>query len=220
MFRQQSKPWSDIATGHIATIESIISRFNEAIFRDIFYEDTLREKVGNRNNIPFRKATKDAATELSRILADERGGILQTVNHYFADTLAATRQERVLKRLEKLGLTEGGNFTVNMKSLASTAHLSNEDQAVNDIHDILKAYYKVALKRFTDNIVIQVVERCYLGPEGPAKSISAEYIGGLSDTDLANLAAENYATSSSRNDVGAKLARLEKALAIAEEERS
>jgi hypothetical protein len=76
------------------------------------------------------------------------------------------------------------------------------------------------LKRFTDNVVIQVVERYYLRPEGPVKSISAEYIAALSDMDLAHLAAENYATSSSRNDVNAKLERLQKALAIAEEERS
>ena len=220
MFRQQSKKWSEIATKHVADIETIVSRFNKAVFQDIFHEDALRDKLEHRNNVPFRKATQDAAIQLASIIADEREGILQTVNHYFADTLAATRQDRVLKRLQKLGLQDGRDITVDLKSLANTAHLSNEDQAVNDIHDILKAYYKVALKRFTDNVVIQVIERYYLRLEGPVKSISAEYVGGLSDADLSHLAAENYATSSNRNDVNAKLERLEKALAIAEKERS
>ena len=220
MFRQQSEKWSVIAEKHIAHIERIITAFNEAVFRDIFHEDTLRDKIESRSNVPFRKASQDAAEQLSSIVADEREYILQTVNHYFADTLSATRQDRVLHRLRGLGLEDGSQTTVNLKSLAETAHLSNEDKAVNDIHDILKAYYKVALKRFTDNVVIQVVERCYLSSKGPVKSMSAEYIGGFTDTDLNNLAAENYATASSRNDVDAKLERLEKALAIAEKERS
>lgn len=90
MFRQQSKQWNEIATKHVADIETIISRFNKSVFRDIFYEDTLRDKVENRNDVPFREATQDAASQLASILADEREGILQTVNHYFADTLAAT----------------------------------------------------------------------------------------------------------------------------------
>ena len=30
-------------------------------------------------------------------------------------------------------------------------------QTINDIHNILKAYYKAALKRYTDNVVIQIV---------------------------------------------------------------
>jgi predicted DNA-binding antitoxin AbrB/MazE fold protein len=170
--------------------------------------------------VPSRKATQNAAIQLASILADEREGILQTVTHYFAETLAATCQDRVLKRLQKLGLKDGSNITVNLNSLASTAHLSNEDQAISDVHDALKAYYKVALKCFTDSVVIQIVERFYLRSEGPVKSVSAEYIGGLSDTDLAHLAAENYTTSSSRKDVNAKLERLEKPLAIAEKERS
>ena len=220
MFRQQSKKWNDIATQHIADVERIVTAFNEATFQDIFYEATLREKIETRNNVPFREAAHDAVQVLRSILADERESILQTVNHYFADTLSATRQDRVVHRLKGLGLQNGTEINVDLKAVANKAHLSNEDQAVNDIHDILKAYYKVALKRFTDNIVIQVVERCYLSSTGPIKSISAEYIGGLPDTDLAHLAAENYATSSSRNDVNAKLERLEKALAIAEKERS
>ncbi len=155
----------------------------------------------SRNDVAFRKASQNAASQLAAILADEREGILQTVNHYFADTLAATRQDRALKRLQNLGLEDGHVITVNLKSLASTAHLSNENQAVNDVHDILKSYYKVALKRFTDNVVIQVVERYYLCPEGPVKNISAEYIGGLSDRDLAHLAAEDYATSFGRQGI-------------------
>jgi hypothetical protein len=67
-----------------------------------------------------------------------------------------------LKRLKAVGLEDGEYQTINLTAITRAAHLSNEDQAVNDIHDILKAYYKVALKRFMDNVVLQIVERIYL----------------------------------------------------------
>jgi hypothetical protein len=57
-----------------------------------------------------------------------------------------------------------------------SVHLSNEDQAVNDIHDTLKAYYKVAMKRFTDNVVAQITERVLLGLEGSVKALNPEMI--------------------------------------------
>jgi hypothetical protein len=98
-----------------------------------------------------------------------------------------------------------------MKSI----HLSNEDQAVNDIHDILKAYYKLAMKRFTDNVVLQVTERILLGPEGPVKALSPEMIGDLRDDELMDMAGENFATSSNRNELAAKFERFQKALDIA-----
>lgn len=84
--------------------------------------------------------------QLDQILGDERGGFLQTVNHYFADTLSKTREERVLERLQALGLQGDAVQQVNLKAIAAAAHLSNEDQAVNDIHYILKACYQVAIK--------------------------------------------------------------------------
>ena len=65
-------------------------------------------------------------------------------------------------------LISGGSMAVNrhkrprmshswsdLAAITRAAHLSNEDHAVNDIHDILKAYYKVALKRYMDNVVLQ-----------------------------------------------------------------
>ena len=60
MFRQQSEKWIDIAATHIANIEYIVNAFNEAVFREIFYEDGLREKIETRNNVHFRKASQDA----------------------------------------------------------------------------------------------------------------------------------------------------------------
>lgn len=96
---------------------------------------------------------------------------------------------------------------MDLDKIATATYLSNEDQAVFDIHDILRAYYKVAIKRFSDNVVVQVVERCYLGNKGPVKYVDPGYIGELSDEELSDIAAESYATSSARNDTSHRLNR-------------
>ncbi|KFY98473.1 hypothetical protein V500_01658 [Pseudogymnoascus sp. VKM F-4518 (FW-2643)] len=69
-----------------------------AVLESLVPEDVLRAKIEARN-LTFYNAAHDAAImQLGQIIADERSGILQTINHYFADTLAKTREERVLKR--------------------------------------------------------------------------------------------------------------------------
>jgi hypothetical protein len=151
-----------------------------------------------------------------QILRDEKEGILQTVNNYFAETVSSIREERVRARLYDMGLQDDNMvYSVSLNQVMSRLHLSNEDQAVHDIHDILKAYYKVALKRFTDNVILQVTERHLLGPEGPVKILSPEWIGEFSDADLADVASENFATSSARNELQARLDKLHRALDIA-----
>lgn len=93
--------------------------------------------------------------------------------------------------------------------------LSNEDQAVYDIHDIVKAYYKVAIKRFMDNVVVWVVERSWLGPVGFIGMFDGEFVGRLSDEELASIAAENYSTTNVGADLKEKLRRFGEARRIA-----
>lgn len=104
-----------------------------------------------------------------------------------------------------------------MSQVKSVTHPSNEDQAVYDIHDISKSYYKIALKRFIDNVVVQAVERYYFGPGGPVNQITLEYIGEFSDEDLDEVAHETYETARTRNDINSRLKRLEEVLKISEE---
>ncbi|KAJ5982388.1 hypothetical protein N7451_012488 [Penicillium sp. IBT 35674x] len=137
--------------------------------------------------------------QLLTIVNDERGGILQTVNHYFTDTLSLIRQKRVIARLECLGFQDG--YAFDMKTVLKGVHLSNEDQAIFDIRDTLKAYYKVAMKRFMDNVIAQVSERYILREGGPVKTFPPDLIGGFEDDMLTEIAGENFSTASRRNDL-------------------
>ena len=85
------------------------------------------------------------------LLEDERNGPLLTRNDEFAQNLSTARTQRIFSRLRALGFQDGVSNTINFQQLASLVHLSNEDFTIYDVHDTLKAYYDVAVKRFIDS---------------------------------------------------------------------
>jgi len=215
MFRQQTVNWERIAFEHLAEVERTVRKFNDILLAETIEDEQMRSRITARLDPKYTDSVQVARRQLQTILDDERTGILQTVNNYFAENLSALRKDRIVSRLIAGGMQDRKNTVVDLPGLTRTVHLSNEDQATYDIHDILKSYYKVAVKRFIDNVIIQVVERHYLGFDGPVKQFSPEYVGGLSDSVLSSIAAEDFVVSMARADLNAKLERLQKALEIA-----
>lgn len=181
-------------------------------------DNEVRRKIQARLEAHMVGARERAYIELQALLKDEQEGILQTANHYFADTLSQIRDERAISRLRSMGLYDGQHATVNLQSMLKRGHISNEDQATYDIHDILKAYHKVALKRYTGNIIIQVVERHILGETGPVRLFTPVFVGELSNGELSYIAKENFATSEARQNITLRAEKLQKALQIARQE--
>lgn len=217
LFRQQSSPWSGISLIYIGRVSDAVNAFNRDILAAIIRDQDVRERLLSRLQRMQDATHAKAKKEFEEMLNDERGGILQTVNHYYAETLTAIRDERVRARLQGLGLGDTTYGSVNLTQVMQRIHLSNEDQAVNDIHDILKAYYKVALKRFADNVVIQIVERHILGRDGPVRVLCSDMVNDLDDAELLDIAGEKFLTSSLRNELIGKLERFQSALEIAKQ---
>ena len=215
LFRQQTSKWPNIAKGYLDEVVTAISLFITTIVEDLVIDPIVQDCLRSRLMPYFNQAVECAQGLLETVLDDERGGILQTINHYFADNLVKAREERVLARFQKLGIQDGAHFVADLKSLTDAAHLTNDAQAVNDIHDILKAYYQVAIKRIMDNVVNGVVERSLLGPSGFVIKFDAHFVSNMSDEDLAVVAAENFGTTNTRIELKEKLRRFEQALRIA-----
>lgn len=219
LFRELSRKWKDIAMDYIRHVSETVSSYNAGALEEFIAEtdEEVRRKLNTRLEPHHRLAEDKAFSELRNLVKDEQGGILQTVDPSFADTLAQTRQERTLARLASMGLRDGDQCQVNFQTMLEQSRLSNEDQVVNDIHDILKAYYRVALRRFTDNVVLQAVGRHFLGEKSPLKVFSPEFVSGLSETELADLAEENTATLTARVELGCRVERLQRGLEIAKQ---
>lgn len=152
LFHEQSAPWEQLANEYANTCEATVKAYNEAALQLLVADSDARNRIMALVKSHTAKSLETTRAQLAVTVQDERG-VLKTVNHYFGQTLRKCREERILARFRNADPSElkdfGGN--VNSQAMAKVATLSNEDQAVNDIHDMLKAYYKVALKRFTDS---------------------------------------------------------------------
>ncbi|KAL2845912.1 hypothetical protein BJY01DRAFT_247426 [Aspergillus pseudoustus] len=107
LFRQQTASWEPIANNYIQKVTNAVKAYNGKVLPTIITESDVLEKLLRRLVQTQEAAYSAATTEFCRILNDERDGILQTVNHYFADNLNAIREERVRFRLQQARDNEG-----------------------------------------------------------------------------------------------------------------
>jgi hypothetical protein len=90
--------------------------------------------------------------------------------------------------------------------------MSNVEHTVQEIHDILKAYYKVAQKRFADNVCMQAADYYLVtGPRSPLKLFSPTFVSGLSEEQLVEIAGEDAALTRKRAALSKEIADLEAA---------
>ncbi|KAK8141153.1 hypothetical protein G3M48_000691 [Beauveria asiatica] len=214
LFQHQSSNWGQIARKYLEQNMELLTDYTKLECRRIEENDTIRSSLQSLILSRLDEANTAAQERLRHLLEDEQGEVLQTVNHYFAETLDKIRKDRLLTRIQGLELHDGWTYAKDAGQLTDVLHISNEDQAVIDLHDVLKTYYKVSMKRFTDYVVITVVERIFRDEEA-LTFFSPEYVGGLSDSELAEIAAESYTTSSIRVDLEHRCERYRQALAKA-----
>ena len=108
------------------------------------------------------------------ILRGERKGTPLTTNHYFNDNLQKARVERLKSALKGQAVAvKFGNEhrdMVKMDAIVSSVQMGNIEHTVEDIHAILRSYYKVARKRFVDVVCMQAVDHFLVtGSESPLR---------------------------------------------------
>lgn len=87
-----------------------------------------------------------------------------------------------------------------ISDLVQVHDMSNSEQTVEDIHDILKSYYKVARKRFVDNVCMQAADfHLVTGPEAPMNIFSPSWVYCLTDEQLEHIAGEELSIRRKRH---------------------
>ena len=88
--------------------------------------------------------------------------------------------------------------------------MSNKEHNVRDLHDILKAYYKVARKRFVDNLCMQASNYFLVtGPDAPLKLFNPTFVSRLTAEQLEEIAGEDAAVKRRRKVLGKEIQNLE-----------
>ena len=128
-----------------------------------------------------------------------------TENHYLWDTINKIRNDRIEKKIEAMSdaavykLMMGGSYAVApgyvkksevIAMLKSTleGNISNEAQEVQDMIDMLSAYWKLAIKRYVDHVAM-VITDLFTHPElvRDMEKEFQEQIITISDESLAGL---------------------------------
>ena len=105
----------------------------------------------------------------------------------------------------------GGDYVKVDDIIKHQSNATNLDFVIQDLHDILCAYYKVARKRFVDNVCMQGADyHLIAGPDTPLKVFTPAFVGSLSKEQLESIAGEDLSTRRKRKELRNEIANLEK----------
>jgi len=145
-------------------------------------------------------------------------GHLMTANHYFAENLRKLREDRVTKQLTHLSsrrIQDSKTIYIPSDDAFKLLAGSNVDSAVQEAHDTLQSYYKVAKKRFIDVVCMQAVDHILItSPNSPLKVFTPKYVGQLSLTILSELAGEDSVVVEYRRELEEKVRVLQEGVKL------
>ena len=118
--------------------------------------------------------------------------------------------------MQEFSFNDGSYGAIVRLSDAKRTHpMSNLQHTVRDIHDILRSYYKVARKRFVDNVVKQCTDHFLVtGPATPLNLFSPKFVNELLPDDLEHIVGEAPRTRKERAQLSKEITRLKDARAI------
>lgn len=172
LFLEQSQPWEGIVRQHVEKVWKAASLFLNLVLEHTADTSTVKAlhlEVFEPAMKTILDKMRDKTTEL---LKPHQTGHPITYNHYFAETLQSIRRERRRKEPERI-LCKFFNVSTlgsrvyleshyNLQHLADSLTESTESAvkrfAAGEALDCLDAYYKVALKRFIDDVAVEVIE--------------------------------------------------------------
>lgn len=104
---------------------------------------------------------------------------------------------------------------VKVQDLVHTHTMTNTEHIVQEIHDILFSYYKVARKRVVDNICMQVTDHFLInGPKAPLNLFSPTSVTSLTADQLESIAGEDQRTKRLRKSLSQDIGSLKEARKI------
>ncbi|KAJ5718248.1 Dynamin [Penicillium malachiteum] len=211
LFREQTAKWPVLSMGYVNDIIIIIHQFIVRILNEICIDKDIAASMISLIMDELTDCYRLAQGQVKFLLTVEREGTLMTMNHYLNDNLQRCRQNR-LGNTMTMSTTQDSDFVevVRLSDNGPKHHVSNQAHTVNDIHDILASYYKVARKRFVDSVCMQAADYYLVtGPQTPMNLLSPTWVNDLSSNKLAEIAGEDAATLRKRCQLRKQIEDLE-----------
>jgi GTPase SAR1 family protein len=217
-FQEQSIYWQKMATQYLSKVILSVHKFILGALRKICYETHILDELISGLTPDLLAKYQDGMNRAIHLVHIERHKKPYTLNHYFNENLQKARNDRINKALKKKSWSDKDTAqqVVKLDDISSVVNnQSNSQHTAEEIHDILQAYYKVARKRFVDNIYHQAVDHCLLsGPSSPLILFCEQWVLDLSDEKLQSIASESRATQEKRQTLQTALQDLAQAIEI------
>ncbi|CAG8057972.1 unnamed protein product [Penicillium nalgiovense] len=211
LMKKQSAKWSTLAQGYISDVIAMVHRFIKKVL--LAACGNMRRSTNILTSLwdELTGKYRQAISHVDFLLKVERGGTPMTLNHYLNDSLQKCRQKRFKEALARKSLENCSHGEViRVSDLSYCDNMSNAEHTVQDLHDILQAYYKVARKRFVDNVCMQGADHFLVtGTEAPMNLFSPSWVNSLSDEFLEQIAGEEGNTKRRRLQLQKEITDLE-----------
>ncbi|OLL26592.1 Interferon-induced GTP-binding protein Mx1 [Neolecta irregularis DAH-3] len=188
LFRQQTVQWEEIASDHVSDVSALCSKAVHHILDHIIMIPHVAYSIRQVVNVKLDENYQLAMKRLKEVVDDERIGPLLTYNYSLADTLRKVKYQRIGQTVKKATTktqVSSGHVLSQLNVSIPSQHIRNNEDVFEDIHDTLKAYYKVARRRFVDNVAISVIERTII--RNLKNVLPQNYSFTLSDVELNEL---------------------------------
>ncbi|PYI16653.1 P-loop containing nucleoside triphosphate hydrolase protein [Aspergillus violaceofuscus CBS 115571] len=191
LMKKQSLKWTSLANGYISDIITIVHEFIVKGLSQICTDRKVSESLLSFLMDKLLERYQNAIKHADFLLSVERLMIPMTQNHYLNDTLEKCRQERTKSILLKKAYDSPDGKVIRVDDLKHQQNMSNAEHTVQELRDILESYYKVARKRFVDNICTQAAAYFLVhGPKTPMTLLSPSLVSSLSREQLDEIAGE------------------------------
>ncbi|ERF73499.1 hypothetical protein EPUS_04122 [Endocarpon pusillum Z07020] len=233
LYRAQSQNWHLISQQHIANVSTACSRFCSDLLRTVCPKDNASVQLSLIIQDQLKNRANNARDELTKLIRDKNRPPI-TLNHYFTLTIQKKRKRRLAEansstaKRQKTDNTKFFTFGSPTPAQSPLAPVTKDDEPADanediditscvmdmdeysciDALDSLNSIYKVELKRFTDNVVVQCCERHLV--DGLEDVLSPLKVASFTDAEIAAAAAEPQHVTKRRAILEAKRESLEK----------
>ncbi|KAK1980510.1 dynamin family protein [Colletotrichum cereale] len=223
VFREQSAKWEKIAKQYLSKIILLVHRFILAALEIVCADTQVLQNISSAILDDLCAKYEGSIDQATLLVNVERQLKPYTLNHYFNHNQQKSYGSRIMETLKPTARRENpgssgkwSRLVVNLSDVPdAVTNKSNAAHAKETIHDTLEAYYKVAHKRFVDNVFSQAVDYKLLsGPESPLRLFSEQWVLCLDPEKLLVLAGESRRTREGRERLKKEIQDLEVAMEI------
>ncbi|KAK7432367.1 hypothetical protein QQZ08_000929 [Neonectria magnoliae] len=220
MYQLQVAKWLDIAHIHLSRVKDTAATCIVTMLESVCPPTGGTERLftGLRGLLEESFHTANASTDercLIQCEQETKCAILQTTDPKFEEDIIGWRRVRFHQSLLAAMTHKGSSAPEALAKCFDLAHPSLKKNMVNEVHDVLKVYYKISLETFIRTIT-NMVETYVSGDEGPVKALRPDRIMKLSKQEIERLAGEDPSTLRKRRILKEEIEELTRALDIVE----